>query len=107
MAAADGARGAQLHSITSSARPTSAGGISMPSALAVLRLKTSSNLVGCSTGISQAKILSRILPNRLWCRCGLASATPAANRPDGQRDNQRAADHRQYPVMLADAGMMR
>ena len=44
--------GAFLHSITSSARASSVFGIATPSALAVLRLTTSSNLVGCSTGIS-------------------------------------------------------
>src|SRR5262249_3877552 len=38
--------------ITSSARPSSDGGIVRPSALAVLRLMTSSNLIGCSTGRS-------------------------------------------------------
>src|SRR5262249_37852715 len=41
---------ASFHSITSSARASSVGEISRPSALAVVRLKTSSNLVGCSTG---------------------------------------------------------
>jgi len=40
------------HSITLSARATSAGGTVTPSALAVLRLIASSNLLGCSTGIS-------------------------------------------------------
>ena len=35
------------HSITSSARASSVGGTSRPSAFAVLRLMTSSNLVGC------------------------------------------------------------
>jgi hypothetical protein len=35
------------YSITSSARASSVGGISMLRALAVLRLMTSSNLVGC------------------------------------------------------------
>src|SRR5262245_3303919 len=40
------------HSITSSARASSIGGISMPSALAVLRFTTSSKRVGCSTGSS-------------------------------------------------------
>ena len=35
------------YSITSSARASSVGGISRPSALAVLRLMTNSNLVGC------------------------------------------------------------
>src|SRR5262245_19962422 len=40
------------HSITSSARASSEGGTSRPSALAVLRLMTSSKRVGCSTGMS-------------------------------------------------------
>ena len=38
---------AASHSITSSARASSVGGMVRPSALAVLRLMTSSNLVGC------------------------------------------------------------
>src|SRR5260221_9091218 len=38
------------HSITSSARAMSVGGTSRPSALAVLRLMTSSNLLGCRIG---------------------------------------------------------
>ncbi len=40
------------HSITSSAAASSVGGISRPSALAVFRLITSSNLVGFCTGFS-------------------------------------------------------
>src|SRR5262249_45585340 len=40
------------HSITSSARASSVGGTVRPSAPAVLRLMTSSILVGCSTGMS-------------------------------------------------------
>src|SRR5262249_39373341 len=40
------------HSITSSARASSVGGTSRPSALAVLRLMTSSYLVGACTGRS-------------------------------------------------------
>jgi hypothetical protein len=40
------------HSITSSARASSVGGMSRPSAFAVLRLITSSNLVGACTGRS-------------------------------------------------------
>jgi hypothetical protein len=40
------------HSITSSARASSVGGTSRPSALAVLRLITSSYLVGACTGRS-------------------------------------------------------
>jgi hypothetical protein len=52
----------QLYSITSSARVSSVGGTMMPSAFAVFKLMTSSNLVGCSTGRSAGfaplKILS-------------------------------------------------
>src|SRR5262249_46770356 len=40
------------HSITSSARASSVAGTSSPSACAVIKLTTSSNFVGCSTGIS-------------------------------------------------------
>ena len=40
------------YSITSSAMARSVGGISIPSALAVVRLMTSSNLLGCRTGRS-------------------------------------------------------
>src|SRR4026209_474764 len=42
---------ADLYSITSSARASNDVGSVMPSALAVVRLMTRSNLVGCSTGI--------------------------------------------------------
>src|SRR5215468_9401097 len=42
----------RTHSITSSARASTVGGISRPSALAVLRLITSSYLVGACTGRS-------------------------------------------------------
>src|SRR5205823_1500994 len=40
------------HSITSSARTRIVGGIMRPSAFAVVRFTTRSNLVGCSTGMS-------------------------------------------------------
>src|SRR5499426_1305984 len=43
---------AAFHSITSSARCCKNQGTSRPSALAVLRLITSSNFEGCTTGIS-------------------------------------------------------
>src|SRR5262249_20136729 len=49
------------HSITSSARPSSIGGTSRPIAFAALRLITSSNLVGCSTGNSPGLAPLRIL----------------------------------------------
>src|SRR5262249_40686890 len=59
---------APFHSITSSARASSVGGTSMPSAFAVVRLIARSNLVGCSTGMSAGfaprKILSTNSPAR-------------------------------------------
>ena len=50
-----------LYSITSSARTSKGGGTVRPSAFAVLRLMTRSNLVGCSTGRSPALAPLRIL----------------------------------------------
>src|SRR5262249_47055228 len=47
--------------ITSSARSSSDGGIVSPRVFAVLRLMTSSNLVGCSTGRSAGLVPFRIL----------------------------------------------
>jgi hypothetical protein len=47
--------------ITSSASRSREGGIVIPSALAVLRLRTSSNFVGCSTGRSAGLAPFRIL----------------------------------------------
>jgi hypothetical protein len=44
--------GAAIHSITSSTVASRVGGTSRPSAFAVLRLMTNSNLVGCMTGRS-------------------------------------------------------
>src|SRR5262249_54186529 len=49
------------HSITPSARASSSAGTSMPSALAVFRLITRSNLTGCSTGRSAGFAPRRIL----------------------------------------------
>src|SRR6516162_4050950 len=49
------------HSITSSARARNDSGMVSPSALAVVRLTTSSNLVGCSTGMSPGFAPRRIL----------------------------------------------
>src|SRR6516164_2868520 len=50
------------HSMTSSARARIDWGIVRPSALAVLRLTTSSNLVACSTGRSAGLAPLRIFP---------------------------------------------
>src|SRR5262249_5407456 len=52
------------YSMTSSARSRIAGGIVSPSALAVFRLTTSWNLVGCSTGRSAGLAPERILPTK-------------------------------------------
>lgn len=57
--------GTLCYSITSSARCSSDCGIVSPSALAVLRLITSSNCVGCSTGISAGLAPLRILSTKL------------------------------------------
>src|SRR5437867_11563140 len=55
--------------ITSSARCSSDWGMVSPSALAVLRLMTSSNFVGCSTGRSPGFAPFRILStNVAMCR---------------------------------------
>jgi len=52
---------APFHSITSSAMLSSEGGTVRPSACAVIKLTTSSNFVGCSTGISPGFVPRRIL----------------------------------------------
>ncbi len=61
---ADGApeHATPVHWITSSARSSNDGGMVRPSALAVLRLITSSTLVGCRTGRSAGLAPLRILP---------------------------------------------
>ncbi len=51
-----------LHSITSSATASSVGGTSRPSAFAVLRLMTSSNLADCTTGKSTGLAPLRMRP---------------------------------------------
>src|SRR6516162_5591181 len=54
--------GEESHSMTSSARARIDGGIVRPSASAVLRLITSSNVVGCWTGRSAGLAPLRIFP---------------------------------------------
>src|SRR5262249_32806138 len=56
------------HLITSSARASTEGGIVRPRVLAVLRLMTSSNLVGCSTGRSAGLAPFRILSTKVATR---------------------------------------
>src|SRR6516165_9827977 len=55
---------APLHSITSSAATSSLSGTLRPSTLAVVRLMTRSNLVGCSTGMSAGFAPRRILSTK-------------------------------------------
>src|SRR5262245_30767879 len=57
------------HSITLSARTTNVLGTSWPIAFAVLRLMTSSNLVGCSTGRSPG-----FAPRRSLASCRLMAS---------------------------------
>jgi hypothetical protein len=57
-----------FHSITPSARASSVGGSSRPSALAVFRLMTRSNLVGCSTGMSPGFAPRKILSTKTAAR---------------------------------------
>src|SRR5262249_8450359 len=61
-------RAAPNHSITSSARARRGGGISRPSALAVLMLTTRSKRVGCSTGKSDGFAPLRILSTNAAAR---------------------------------------
>src|SRR5262245_54956842 len=56
------------HSITSSARASNVAGTSRRRALAVIRLMTRSNLVGCSTGISAAFVPRKILSTKSAAR---------------------------------------
>src|SRR6476660_1341815 len=55
------------YSMTSSARAISVGDNSRPRAFAVLRLRTKSNLVGCSTGMSAG-----FAPRKILLTCSAA-----------------------------------
>src|SRR5262249_54127000 len=61
-----------LHSITPPARCSKNHGTSSPSAFAVFRLMTSSNLVGCSTGRSAGLAPLRILSTKTARRAKLS-----------------------------------
>ena len=71
----------------SSARASRVGGTSSPSALAVLRLITNSNLVGCSIGKSAGfaprKILSTLIANApALAKLALQQRLPSSGWPD-------------------------
>src|SRR5262249_24463737 len=65
------------HSITLSASDRNDSGIVSPSALAVFRLTTSSNLVGCSTGRSEGFAPRRILSTKAAARRKISSRLAA------------------------------
>src|SRR4029450_12948338 len=70
------------YSMTWSARRSNVCGIVSPSALAVLRLMTSANLVGCSTGRSAGLAPLRILSTKVAARRQRSGkVTPNAIRP--------------------------
>jgi hypothetical protein len=71
MSALANKRHSGIYSITSSASDKNDSGIVRPSALAVLRLRTSSNLVGCSTGRSAGEAPRR-MENLVDVRSGLS-----------------------------------
>jgi hypothetical protein len=86
-----------LYSITSSARASTAGGTVRPSALAVVRLMTSSNFVGCSTGISPGCVPRRIHIGGSPESCPDSQSSyfrrqgPLARRQESERDHVRLA----------------
>src|SRR3981081_2249244 len=95
---------ANTYSITSSARARRIGAISIPSALAVLRLITISNFVGCwigsSPGFSPARILATLPPG-----CDRFLARPPRNGSAADAVTigmvlfaATAAPHRQAPL---------
>src|SRR5437899_1099734 len=73
--AGDGAgqESAAVHSMTLSARPSTGGGIVRPRAFAVLRLTTSSNFVGCSTGRSPGLAPFKILSTYVAARRNISA----------------------------------
>src|SRR5215831_13129474 len=88
--------GWRTHSITSSASDSSVGGTSMPSTLAVCRLMTNSNLVGCMIGRSAGFSPLRTRPTYMptWRS---AQARSIAHQPSGF-GNLTKAEHRRQRV---------
>ena len=74
----------RVYSITLSARTNNASGTVTPIALAVLRLITSSNLVGCSTGMSASKRVAVSSP-----LVGRVQPQSTYRRRTGRRDPSR------------------
>jgi hypothetical protein len=92
----------QAYWITSSARDSSDGGIVRPSALAVLRLMTSSNFVGCSTGRSAGFAPLRILsPRRKWNEC--QKSLCRMPKPEATYNMRSRGSERFFPTPPAEA----
>src|SRR2546428_9829641 len=72
------------YSMTWSARSNRVCGIVRPSALAALRLMTSSNFVGCSTGRSPGLAPLRILSTKTAARCQIAMMSDPLLRRRGE-----------------------
>ena len=103
----------EFHSITSSARESSIGEISGPSALAVLGLMRNSNFVGCSTGSSAGVSHLRIAAppfddlvigavdagsSKHWKgRCGLQPSDGFRLRVERHGDRVRLIDRPYHP----------
>src|SRR5262249_39904417 len=94
---------APIHSITSSARPSSGSGTVMPSALAVLRLMISSTLVSCWTsGLGTRKNPAGIDTDLTVQVDDIASV---ANQPAGRRERAILID-RGYSVAERKCGQL-
>jgi hypothetical protein len=85
-----------------SARSSSVCGIVSPRALAVLRLITNSNLVGCSTGRSEGFAPLRILSMHGNASKQIGEAYPIGHQPAGI-DNNPLTEHRRQVVLGREA----
>jgi len=85
---------ADLHSITSSARDRNDSGIVSPSALAVVRLTTRSNSVGCSTGMLPGLAPRRILSTKSAVRRNSAGKF-GPHKTAGLHDSASVTNRRQ------------
>src|SRR5262245_3055964 len=87
-----------VHSIIASARCRKVSGTANPSILAVLRLTTSSNFVGCSIGMSAGDPPCNIFTtNRALCRNEAELSAPYDNKPPASaKDRGTVAAGRPY-----------
>ena len=97
----------RTHSITSSARASSVGGTSRPSALAVLRLMTNSNLVGCmDRQVGRLGALENPAGVDADLAIGIRQAGPVAHQAAGRGEFAQLVDrwqsHGAPPARRAD-----